>query len=198
MKRLRRRGYSINELVARLSIPKTTVWHHIHAIQILPKFLSILNAKRGGNAKRKEENWTKARIYAQKLLQGQDRDFAVAIAMLYWGEGTKKVCEFIKSDGRIIKIYLHILRKVLSIAEDMIQPTMRIYSGMNRNECLKYWSKITSIPAHKFIVRLNDGGTQGRVHYGMCRITIRKGSNVLKLFHSLIDEVFNDIIIRKN
>lgn len=194
LKKLRRKGYSINELATTLSIPKTTVWHHIHNIQVLPKYFKILNAKRGGSAKRAQKKWEKAQTTARKLLQGPNKDFLIAIAMLYWGEGSKKVCEFINSDGKMIKLYLVILRKVFSIPEKIIKPTMRIFSGMNKKECLNYWSSITKISKHRFLVRFNDGGKRGKTQYGMCRITIKKGNEVLKLIHSLKDQIFEKMM----
>ena len=196
LKRLRRKGYSINELVAELSIPKTTVWHHIQGIKILPKYVLILKSKRGGSTKRREINWERAQARAQELLRGPYREFAIAMAMLYWGEGSRNRCEFINSDGRIVQLYLLALRKVLNVPERDIKPTLRIFSGMNRSECLSYWSKITKIPPQKFIVRLNDGGTRGKTKYGMCRITISRGSNFLKLIRSLIDLFFEDLVTK--
>lgn len=195
LKQLRRRGYSINELVKELSIPKTTVWYHIQGVRVMPKYISILRAKQGGSAKRTAMYWQKAQDHAQELLQSKYRELAIAAAMLYWGEGTKKSCEFINSDGRMIKIYLFLLKKAFDVKTEDIQPTLRIFSGMDRAECLDYWSKVIKIPKHKFIIRLNDGGTRGRTKYGMCRITIRKGGNSLKLIQSLIDQFYKEIII---
>jgi len=194
LKKLRKRGYSINELVEKLLIPRTTVWHHIRNVKILPKYLPILNAKRGGSAKLKQKNWEIARIKAQELLKSPNKNFLIAITMLYWGEGSKKVCEFINSDGKMIKLYLTVLRKTFNIPEKDIKPTMRIFSGMDKKECLNYWSHITKISKDKFLVRFNDGGKRGRTKYGMCRITIKKGSNVLKLMHSLRDQIFEKIM----
>ena len=34
LKLLRRQGFSINELVSELNIPKTTVWHHIKEVKV--------------------------------------------------------------------------------------------------------------------------------------------------------------------
>jgi len=197
LKRLRKRGFSINELVVKLAIPKTTVWHHIHTVRILPKYVPLLKSKQGGSAKRKEKNWERAKRYAQDLLHSPSRDFIIMLAMLYWGEGSKNVCEFINSDGRVIESYLFILRNVLKIPEEIIKPTMRIFSGMDQKECLNYWSRITKIPQNRFTIRLNDGSTKGKAKYGMCRITIRKGANILKLIHSLIDQIFSELIDNK-
>jgi len=193
LKKLRKRGYSINELVLKLSIPKTTVWHHIHNVPISPKYALILRSKCGGNSNRKQKNWEEARKLANELLCGPQREFAIIVAMLYWGEGTKKVCEFVNSDGKMIKCYLGILRNVFNIPEEFISPTLRIFSGMDRKECIDYWSDITGIPKQSFIIRLNDGGIRGRTKYGMCRIIIRKGSNTLKLIHSLIEQIFKEM-----
>ena len=196
LKQLRRKGYSINELVKELSIPKTTVWYHIQSVRVLPQYASALKAKRGGSAKRTEMNWKKAQEHAKELLMSPYRELAIVLAMLYWGEGSKKRCEFINSDGRMIEIYLFSLRNMLNIKEKDIQPTLRIFSGMDRSECLDYWSKITKIAKSKFVVRLNDGCTRGRTKYGMCRITIRKGGNFLKLIRSLIDQFYKETIIK--
>lgn len=194
LKRLRKRGYSINELVDKLRIPKTTVWHHVHGVKVLPKYVALLKAKRGGSIKRRQKSLELAREAAEKILNGSDRELVVAFSMLYWGEGSKNTCEFISSDGRIIQVYLKILRRVFKINEDLIKATLRIFTGMNRTGCLNYWSGITNIPKRKFKVRLNDGGTRGKTRYGMCRITVRKGAKTLKVIHSLIEQIHKEIL----
>lgn len=192
MKTLRRRGYSINELVEKLSVPKTTVWHHVHNVRILPKYALLWKSKRGGSAKRKQNNLKKAGERAEELLKGPDRELVVSIAMLYWAEGSKKVCEFINSDGRMIKLYLDILKNIFNIPNKGIKPTMRIFTGMDKKQCLNYWSQITGIPKKEFVIRFNDGGTKGKTKYGMCRITVKKGGNVLKLIRSLIEKIIEE------
>lgn len=91
------------------------------------------------------EKLVKSAGNAQKLLKGPYKNFLIAVAMFYWGEGNKKICEFINSDGKMIKLYLTVLRKLFNIPEKNIKPTMRIFSGMNRTKCLNYWSHITKI-----------------------------------------------------
>lgn len=194
LKELRETGHSINEIVNLLSIPKTTVWHHVQKIKVRPEYKSALKSKRGGSKIRTQRNWDQAKVIADNLLKSELREKAVILTMLHWCEGHKKTCEFINSDGRMVEIYLTILRKVLKIPEDRLKPTLRIFSGMNRKRCLEYWSQITKIPVRKFKIRNNDGGTRGKTLYGMCRITVRKGANTLKIIRSLIDGVYNEII----
>lgn len=159
----------------------------------LSEYAHMLKAKRGGSAKRFADAKKKAQERARELLQGADREKVVALAMLYWGEGHKKSCEFINSDGSMIRIYLGILRNVFEVPEHAIKPTMRIFTGMDRVECLSYWSRITGIPKDNFTVRFNDGGTRGRTKYGLCRITVRKGSQNLKIILAIIDQYKEEI-----
>lgn len=194
LKWCRQRGYSINELVTKFSIPKTTVWHHVHNVPVFEKYRAILRSKQGGTKKKKEEDWKTAREKAGKLLQEEHRELVIMAAMLYWGEGSKKVCELINSDGNVIKIYLIFLRNILKISEYYIKPTLRIFSGMDEAKSLEYWSTVTHIPKNRFLIRLNDGGTKSRTQFGMCRITVRKGHKILKLIQSIIELVSSETI----
>lgn len=194
VKSLRREGHSINEIVAELSVPKTTVWHHIRRVKVLPRYELQLRSKRGGSAKRSLERKKLAKKKARELMLGPDRERVIALAMLYWGEGHKKrSCEFINSDGTMIRFYLKILHEVFEIPNEQLKPTMRIFDGMRTDECLNYWAKVTEMPASCFKIRKNDGGTRGRTKYGMCRITVRKGGQTLKLFHALIDQIKREL-----
>ena len=128
------------------------------------------------------------------MLSGPNRELSIVVAMLYWGEGSKKVCEFINSDGNMIQIYLRVIREILGVSEDRIRPTLRIFTGMSENKILNYWANVTRVPKSRFLVRLNDGGTKGNTQYGLCRITVRKGHYFLKLFHALIDQFFSSTV----
>lgn len=194
LKELRKKGYSINELVRKLSIPKTTVWHHIHNIILTPKYLALLKSKIGGSHQRKEKNWATARKVAKEILKSANREYVIAFTMLYWAEGSKNSCDFVNSDGRMINLCINILVKVFNVSKDRLTPTIRIFSGMDEKKCLNYWSKITGLPKSRFFVRINDGGAKSRTKYGMCRIMIKKGSNTLKLINSLIEESYNELI----
>lgn len=196
LKKLRMEGHSIDELVAKFSIPKSTLWHHVGDIEISQDKRMILRSRQGGSAKKKAMDIEKAQSRAREMLSllSPTRELVIVISMLYWAEGSKKVCEFINSDGKMIELYLFIIRKVLLVEEEHIKPTMRVFTGMDREGCLEYWSRVTNIPKNKFTVRFNDGGTKCRTKYGMCRITIRKGHASLKLLLSLRDLVSEEML----
>lgn len=186
---LRQKGYSIQELMESLQMPKTTVWHHVQNVKILPEYLALLKSKRGGSRKRKDIKIIEARSKSLELLSGKDRESILMFSMLYWAEGTKKAFQFINSDGRMIALWLDIVRNIIKIKDSEIRPILRIYTGMNKESCLRYWSKVTKFPKSKFIIRLNDGGKSGKVKYGMCRIEVKKSSNLLKLVLASIDQI---------
>ena len=188
LKFLRRKGYSIEALVRELSIPKTTVWHHIHNIKLSEKYRRILKSNQGGSRIKKERALQQAREEAQRLLKSLDKHLYISVACLYWAEGSKRRCEFINTDGQMIQFYLRILRRYFKVSEDRIQAVLRIFSNHDKKTCLDYWSKITGIPENKFQIFLNDGGTVGR-GYGMCRIVVLKGGYTLKLFQAIIEEI---------
>lgn len=192
---MRKKGRSIHDLMKLFSLPKTTIWYHIHKVKLTKSQKDLLRSQQGGGEKQKELRWMQAREQARKLLAGGNRELSIILAMLYWVEGHKKFsCSFTNSDGRMIAVYLFILRRVFLIQEESILPVVRIFSGMDRNKCLHYWSDITRVAKEDIIIRLNDGGSRGRTPYGICRIVLKKGNQTLKLIHSLIDQVFAETV----
>jgi len=190
--KLRQEGHSISELHKILGISKSTVSRYVKNIVVLPEYINVYKSKRGGSKHRSEMALEQASLNAKNLLKGPDREMVLCATMLYWAEGSKKACEFINSDGRMVQMYLKFIRAVLKLPDDRIKATMRIFTGMDQKQCLDYWSQITAVPAKNFIIRYNDGGLRGKTRYGMCRITIRKGSNILKLLHCLILEIIEN------
>lgn len=192
LKELRRKGYSINEIVRELSIPKTTVWHHIKKVMVAPEYASLLKSKiSSGSRSRREKKLKIAEDLAKKILGSSDREYLIILSMLYWSEGCKKAFNFVNSDGRMVDLFVKILVKIFDIPKDRIVPTMRIYSQMDKKTCLNYWSKVTGLPKDRFFVRIDDGGKESSTKYGMCRITVKKGSDTLKLVLSLIQQFYD-------
>lgn len=186
IKNLREKGYSINEIVNELGVPRTTVWHHIQKVKVAPEFSKILASKRGGSAIRSAKAWKEAENRAKQILAGEHSKLAIAAAMLYWGEGGKKSCDITNTDPNLLQLYLNFLYNVLGVDKSEIKFTLRIFTGMKPAECLKYWSDAIKVDEGTFIIRYNDGGMSGKAKYGMCRIVLKKGSKYLKLMLSLI------------
>ncbi|MEI7741800.1 MAG: hypothetical protein WCJ29_04820 [bacterium] len=185
IKDLRRQGSSIGEIVKELGLYKTTVWYHSKDIVLNADQVRRNSGKKGGKAEHSRREWVDAEEHAKEILGGSAREISMTAAMLYWAEGSKRACEFINSDGAMIVQYVSFLRKVLGITSEQLQGTIRYFTGMEKEECLLYWSNLTGFPREEFIVRFNDGGTRSNTKHGMCRITVKRGGKVLKLLKCL-------------
>lgn len=195
IKQLRMSGSSIQQIMSLMSLPKTTVWHHIKDLKLTEAQKITIRSKQGGSKIRQRKALEEAEKKAVNFLISNDRENVIVIAMLYWAEGHKKNgCEFTNTDRKMIEVYLKILRKVFKIKNSDLQATVRIFTGMNKKKCLSYWASVTNIPLENIKLRLNDGGSSGKTEYGICRIRIIKGHMMLKLMHALIGKISKDVL----
>lgn len=179
---LRKRGFSLPEISATLNIPKTTVLRYIKGVEILPEFLANWAGKRGGSKKRKLVKEKKAFEQAEALLKELSyREKLLFICALYWGEGTKGGFGLSNTDSNLIKIFMQGLIEVFDISKERFRISVRIYEDLNKEKCLDFWSTVVGIPKEKFVsINILQGKKKGKLEYGMCRIRITKGGDILK------------------
>lgn len=187
--RLRRRGYSIPELMVRLNLPKTTIWHHVRNIVIPPKYELVWRSKIGGSKIRKNKALAKAELEARSILAGPNRYPASLLAMLYWAEGNKANPSFTNTDPLMIAMFLRIAKRTFKISSPSINVIVRYFTGMNPDICRTHWAVATGIPKTNINMYYNDGGARGKSPFGICRINIRKGSYMLKVVQALIRNI---------
>lgn len=184
---------SITDLAKKYGRGKTTIWHHVHTIKLSQDKESILRARKGTSRKRSKDEWIRAEHEAQGIL----RDFSLAHAntwailfiALYWAEGTKSSFVFTNTDPDMIRIFLRFLKKFLHVADERIDILVRTSIPMKPSECQKYWASITGFPLKYVRINHNDQHNKSKTTYGMCRITVRQGGYLLKLFHCLKKEL---------
>lgn len=190
IKKLRLSGCSIDEIFQLTKKGRGTIYKYIKDVTLSEDQVLNLRSRQGGSKKKKEIHIKLAEEQAEFLLSGPYREDVIILAMLYWAEGHKNHgFGFTNTDGRMIKVFIKILVDVLNVPRSRIRPILRIFTGMNEMESLKYWSKVLKIPMSKIKVRMNDGGKNGRTKYGMCLINISKGHSFLKLMHAIIDNI---------
>lgn len=178
---LRRKGSSLPEISATLGVPKTTVFRYTKDVEILPQFRDILRSKRGGSKKRKQIKELQALEEAKQFMHLSDREKLLLISALYWGEGTKKDFGLSNTDPNLIKIFVSGLRQVLGVTDDRLGISVRIYEDLDKDKCLTFWSAIVGIPKDRFVgVNILIGKKKGKLPYGMCRVRVKKGGDLLK------------------
>ena len=197
LKLLRKRGYSIHELMARFSLPKTTIWHHVHKIKLTPEIILRLRSAGGRTSSaRKKLALEKAEQEASQIINSDRKYYVSILAMLYWAEGdNKNNFSFVNTNASMIKLVIYILDKYLGVKRDRLLTTVRYFTCMNKNKCLEHWSQVTGVSKNHIRMYYNDGYHRGRTEFGMCRIGVKKSSYLFKLVRSLINGLVNEIIL---
>ena len=190
---LRNHGYSIHEIMSSLQLSKTTVWHHIKNVKILPRYQQRLRERRGGSKIRKEKDVRAAAQKATELLSGKHQYIISLLAMLYWAEGSKRELVFTNTDPHMIRLFLSVLKTCLRAPHNTTVITIRYFSGMNEEHCRTYWAQAIPFPRRALRMYYNDGGKRGKSPFGICRVTIKKGSFVLKIIYALIERIKENV-----
>ncbi len=185
-------GLTIQELMDKYKMPKTTIWHHIHSLKLSKEKQKAISSRRGGSAARCKKRWISANNKAEELLKGfsLDSQWVSLLTALYWSEGTKKRgFIFTNTDSEMIRVYVKILREYLNISNKQLQILIRITDKQDKRSCLRYWGNIIGVNPQQIKLDLNERNNSSRATYGICRITIANGSDYLKLIHSLIQGI---------
>lgn len=182
IKNLRSLGYSLPEISRELEVPKTTVFRYIKDVQILPEFIKLWEAKRAGSRYKKILKEKQAFLDGRKVVGNlSSKEKMLFACALYWGEGSKKDFGLSNTDPELIKTFINVLRNVFNIQNDRLRISIRIYEDLDRDRCLNFWSRIVDIEKEKFInVDVLHGKKKGKLEYGMCRVRVLKGGDLLK------------------
>lgn len=117
-----------------------------------------------------KKNLDSAKKEAEEKIQFvTDKEAAIIISMQYWAEGSKKDFTFCNTDPEMIRTFIICLYRTFKIKPEDLKISLRIYEDLNRNDCLKYWSKVTGIGLNNnTTVNVLVGSKKGKLQYGMC------------------------------
>ncbi|VVA44229.1 conserved hypothetical protein [Candidatus Roizmanbacteria bacterium] len=191
IKLLRQKGYSLPEIKKVVNVGHGSVFRYIQGVEILPEYRKIWHSKRGGSFKRMKLAEKKAEEKADEyIVRLSEKEKLIFLSALYWGEGSKGDFGLTNSDPDLIKVFVLGLKEVFKIRTDRLRISIRIYRDLDKDKCLKFWSKITEVPVSKFVsVNVLDGKKNGKLLYGMCRVRVTKGADVLKYIRALKNRV---------
>ncbi len=136
----------------------------------------------------KEENALKeTKKFFSSLTKKENFLFGAAV---YWGEGSKRDFGLSNTDP-LIKVFMEILKNAFNIKQQDFRVSVRIYEDLDKNKCLDFWSKVTNIPKESFMsVNVLRGKKKGKLEYGMCRVRVAKGGDLLKKIVGINKAVF--------
>jgi hypothetical protein len=128
---------------------------------------------------------------AKKIISSlSEKEKMIFLSALYWGEGNKTDFILSNSDPDLIGVFVKGLREVFKISNNNLRVSIRIYEDLNKNDCLRFWSKVVGIKPKEFLsVNVLRGKKKGKLSYGMCRIRVKKGMNMLKYITAIKKEI---------
>lgn len=121
----------------------------------------------------------------------EDNQELELIGLILWAtEGDKTQVSLSNGNPTIIKKYLEFLRKICHFNENKIKAVIHCHDTLPYKKCLKYWSKITEIPANRFTkpyIKKDRGGIR-KYPYGIVRIA---ASNIklVRIFKERLREI---------
>lgn len=191
---LRKKGHSIQEIMNILSMPKTTVWHHVQQIPLPGHILRVIQKKQKGSRNRSDLDWKEAYYEGCEYITGLNALSKMLIAVcLYWGEGTKKDFSLSNTDPDLIKVFVDCL-EVFGIPKERLSIHIRLYEDLDQQKAIAFWAKIIGIPKSQIkSVNILSGKKKGKLLYGMCRLRVMKAGYYLKLFRVMQKIIFEQI-----
>lgn len=163
--KLRKRGYSLNEIVKALNIAKgsASVWVRNTPLSKIAekRLLTRITAGQLASQKAKRAQTTIKEEYAiseaNKVISEMhfDKSFVnILCAFIYYCEGTKDVrkgLSFTNSDPDLVRLFLSLFRKSFDLNEKKFRVCIHLHSYHDPKKQLKFWSKTTNIPTGQFI-----------------------------------------------
>ncbi|HLC49263.1 MAG TPA: helix-turn-helix domain-containing protein [Candidatus Andersenbacteria bacterium] len=176
--RLRKKGWSINDIYKKLDVAKGTVSVWVRDVSLTPAQLQELAQRshaRSAVEKRRtsrllnESNKRQLVVDNAKsdITQVTKSDLFLIGVMLYWAEGGKKQrgsVRFSNSDPLMIRVMMRFFRVICMVPEEKFRIHLHIHMHLDYQKAEKYWSKITGIPLNHFYKTYNapNKGSQNK------------------------------------
>lgn len=159
--RLRKKGASYSQIKEKLGVSKSSLSLWLHDMPLPEKRLrelrdwNVVRIERFRNSMRqkRESRLVEVRKRAAKdIRKFNKRELFIAGLFLYWGEGGKTVttCTSLSNtDPAMIRFFMHWLQ-MLGVSKDRFRVRMHLYTDMNIEAEVRYWSKALDLPLSSF------------------------------------------------
>lgn len=207
-------GESIKEIAKKLKVSKGSVSIWCRDIELTPKQIEKLQKRmlvgsyqgriKGARVQRERrlQEISKLQTEGLKLVeQFSKRDFLLAGAGLYLGDGTKqKMTRITNSDPEIVKFVISWFKIVWGISKERftLQVLINEIHKHRVSWVEKYWSKITGIPLCQFgkttLIKAKNKKVYKNFnnHYGTIVVTVRKGGDLHHRIQGLTSNILKE------
>lgn len=190
--RLRKNGWSYNIIASRLQVSKSTLSIWLREVPYTPN-AQVRKRIREGPAKAAEIINQKRRKRIQEAKEWGEKEIGKLTKQellllgigLYIGEGSKmnEQVQICNSDPKVIQLTLDWFRKIFQIPNNHFTIALYIYPDIYEAVAIKYWSRVTGIPAAQFGKtqidrRTNKSKRKQRIlPYGTARVSVKARGN---------------------
>jgi hypothetical protein len=156
---LRQQGLPLIDIATQLGVAKSSVSLWVRDVDFEPRprvTRTVRRArKRGASSPQRRKQAEINRLLDEsraRIGQLSEREFLVAGAALYAGEGSKRDGEvrFANSDPRMIAFFCAWLRHFFDVDESRLRVRLYLHQGLNHDAAMAFWSSVTGIPTWQF------------------------------------------------
>jgi hypothetical protein len=163
-RKLRKEGYSLNEIRAKTGFTKSSISLWVRDIELTIKQkqrLSLKGLREEDIEKRRLSRLAKENARRMAIVNTAEKDIKnlsksdlfVIGTTFYWAEGRKGlrgIVTFSNSDPRAIKLMMRFFREICNVPEKKFRGHIHIYSHLSTRKAETYWSDISQIPLGQF------------------------------------------------
>lgn len=192
-RKLRTRGLSLREIVARTNYAKSSISGWIHDIVLTNEQISRLKSNQDKGRAKAANHPNSSRLrwagIRQGVIDSSKKEISSTCSLeklrligsaLYWAEGytaTRNLFVFANCDPAMIKLMMLFLTKVCNVPRRRIRGRVNIHPHLNIKLATEYWSSISKIPIkyfHRPLLAVSKANKQKRktLPYGTFRIVI--------------------------
>lgn len=162
--RLRKNGWSINQIYRKLRVAKGSVSLWVRDTHLSSEQLQELTER--GQSKEvierrritrlKRENARRQLIINKaksEIVHISDKDLFLLGVALYWAEGSKTkrgVVELSNSDPELIKVGMRFFRESCHVPEKKFRGHVHLHPHLDNSKAEKFWSSVSGIPLNQF------------------------------------------------
>jgi predicted transcriptional regulator len=162
--RLRKKGYSMNDIVRELQVSKASVSLWVRNVSLTHTQRKNLTA-RGFSvdavekrrmsriARTREEHRILTKHAGEEISSLSQHELWFLGIALYWGEGGKThhgMVRIANSDPAVIQIMMRFFREICNVPEAKFNGHVHTFSHLNAKKAEEYWSNISGIPRQQF------------------------------------------------
>ncbi len=175
--KLRKKGYSLNEISKLFRISKSTASEWLNTIELNQKARNRLKKLHIlGQYKAMKTAKFKRSLLINKINKISDNSikkmelnielYKLLCSFLFWTEGGKSTDSYVfftNSDPHMVATFVKLLRNSYKLDERKFRAMVHIHKYHNDLEIKRYWSKITNIPLEQFSKSYHKKNTGKRV-----------------------------------